>query len=58
MVIRSVFEEGCYAHTVGSRLFREEARGEMVAWAGGDIPEITDGPRAAADKGEEGTQVW
>lgn len=29
----------------------------MVAWAGGDIPEITDGPRAAADKGEEGTQV-
>lgn len=29
-----------------------------MAWARSDIPEITDGPRAAADKGEEGTQVW
>lgn len=29
-----------------------------MAWAGGDIPEITHGPRAAADKGEEDTQVW
>lgn len=53
-----MFEEGCYAHTVGDRLFREEAREDMVGWARGDIPEITDGQRAAVDKEEQGTQVW
>lgn len=26
-------------------------------WARGDIPEIIDGPKVAADKGEQGSQV-